>query len=106
MPRRLRYNRPMREGPIDQLEARLSEAERALLDQLADGIAHRRLTTAAIFFVESIKPLEQATSQLMLFLRPIITAIWSDPVRWDLAQAILERRGSLELLLRRLEARA
>jgi len=42
----------------------------------------------------------------MLFFRPIVTAIWSDPVRWDLAQAILERRGSLELLLRRLEARA
>ncbi|MBK9071226.1 MAG: hypothetical protein IPL79_09535 [Myxococcales bacterium] len=96
----------MAEATIDQLEAGLSEDERALLDQLADGIAQRRLTTAAIFFVESVKPLEQATSQLMLFFRPIVTAIWSDPVRWDLAQAILERRGSLELLLRRLEARA
>lgn len=96
----------MDEAAIDKLEAQLTSQERALLDELADGIASRRLTTAAIFFVESIKPLGHATSQLMLFLRPIITTVWTDPVRWDVAQTCLERRGSLELLLRRLEARA
>lgn len=96
----------MDEATTVALEDALTDQERTLLDELADGIADRRLTTAAIFFVESVKPLGHVTSQLMLFFRPIVTAIWNDPVRWDTAQRCLERRGSLELLLRRLEARA
>ncbi len=92
--------------PPETLEASLSEAERELLDSLADGIARRRLTPAALFFLESMKPMGFLGSQMMVFLRPIVAIIWRDPARWDQLQAILERRGSIELLLRRLEARS
>ena len=88
------------------LEAELTDDERALLDQLADGIASRRLTSAALFFLESVKPLGFVGSQVMIFFRPVVSLVWHDPVRWDRLSALLERRGSIELLLRRLEARA
>ncbi len=87
-------------------DADLTEEERAFLDELADGIVRRRLTPAALFFLESMKPLGYVGSQMMIFLRPMISVVWTNPARWDRLHAILEKRGSIELLLRRLEARA
>lgn len=87
-------------------DADLTDDERTLLDELADGIARRRLTPAALFFLESMKPMGFVGSQMMVFLRPMVTVIWNNPTRWDQIQALLEKRGSIELLLRRLEARA
>jgi hypothetical protein len=84
----------------------LTEDERKLLDDVADGIARRRLTPAAMFFLESVKPMGYVGSQMMIFLRPMISVVWSNPARWDQLQQILEKRGSIELLLKRLEARA
>ena len=89
-----------------RLEAELTDADRALLDSLADGIARRRLTSAAMFFLESMQPMGFLGSQMMLFLRPLVSVIWTDPARYDHVAALLERRGIIELLLRRLEARA
>lgn len=96
----------MNEAEIEALEASLTEAERALLDDLASGLQRRKLETAAMFFLESMKPLGFIGSQMMYFLRPMISVIWSDPVRYDQVCAILEKRGSIELLVRRLEALA
>jgi hypothetical protein len=90
----------------DQLEARLSDEDKQFLDQLADGLAKRRLTSAALFFLESMKPMNFVTSSMMVFLRPVISTVWSDPKRWDQVTRLLEERGAIELLLRRLEARA
>lgn len=96
----------MNEAEIEALEASLTEAERSLLDELAAGLHRRRLQTAAMFFLESIKPLGFVSSQVMHFFRPMIAVVWSDPVRYDQVCAILEKRGSIELLVRRLEALA
>jgi hypothetical protein len=87
------------------LEESLEPADKQLLDELADGLANRRLTPAAVFFLEAVKPLGWISSQLLLFFRPLVSVVWRDPVRWDRAQRILEKRGAIELLLRRLEAR-
>ena len=96
----------MKEPEVDALEASLSDDNRAFLDELADGIAGRRLTPALLFLLESMKPLNFVASQAMVVLRPIVQIIWSDPVRFDRVQRLLEQRGGIELLLRRLEARA
>lgn len=90
----------------DELEAALSDDERAFLDKVADGLARRRLTTAALFFLESMKPLGFLGSQAMHFFRPIVSVVFSSPDAYDRLTRILERRGSIELLLRRLEARS
>lgn len=90
---------------LDALEASLDDEDRALLDKLADGIARRRLATAALFFLESMKPLGFLGSQAMRFLQPIVQILWTSPETYERVARILERRGSIELLCRRLEAR-
>jgi len=91
---------------VAELEAALSEEERAMLDDLAERIVHRRMIAPALFFLESVKPLAFASSQVMHFFRPIVQAIWTNPLTYDRVAQVLERRGSLELLLRRIEAKA
>jgi hypothetical protein len=76
-----------------------------LLDELADAVAKRRLTPAAVFFLESVKPLGWLGAQVMLFFRPIASVIWHEPLKWDQIQKILEERGAIDALLVRLEAR-
>lgn len=90
---------------VADLEAALSDDERALLDDLAERISRRKMIAPALFFLESSKPLAFVSSQVMLFFRPIVGTMWANPVTYDRINQILERRGSLELLLRRLEAR-
>lgn len=96
----------MVDDKIEQLEAELSDEESEMLDSLADGIVRRRLTSAALFFFESMKPLGYVSSQMLLFFRPIVETMWPNPVTYDRVAKVLERRGSIELLLRRLEARS
>ncbi len=89
-----------------ELEKTLTDEEKQFLDEMADRIVRRRMTSAALFFLESMKPLGWMGSQMMYFFRPFVQALWSDPKTWDRVAKLLERRGSIELLLRRLEARA
>lgn len=96
----------MASADADALEAELTDEERDLLDRLAEGVASRRLTPAAIFFLESVKPLGFVSSQVLHFFRPIVDVVWKDPISYHRLSALLERRGSVELLLRRLEAKA
>ncbi len=96
----------MNEQEVAELEASLTEEERRLLDELADGLTRRRLGSAALVMLESVKPLGFIGSQFLHFLRPLVSVIWSGPARYDQVTRILERRGSIELLCRRLEARS
>jgi hypothetical protein len=90
----------------EELESSLSEDDRAFLDKVADGIVRRRLLTPTLFFLESMKPLGFLGSQALHFFRPIVSVLFSSPDSYDRLTRILERRGSIELLLRRLEARS
>ena len=83
----------------------MTEADGVMLDELADAIAKRHLATPALFFLESMRPLSFVGSQMMVFLRPMIAMLWTNPLRWDQLQRVLEERGSVEELARRLEAR-
>jgi hypothetical protein len=95
----------MTEEEVEGLETSLEDEERELLDSLADGIARRRMIPVALLFLESMKPLGFVTSQVLHFFRPIVQVVWPSPVSYDRLSRVLERRGSIELLLRRLEAR-
>jgi hypothetical protein len=90
----------------EELEGSLAPEDRAFLDALAEGLARRRLASAAIFFLESSAPLNWVASQGMHFFRPIVQTFSADPVTWDRVARLLEQRGMVELLVRRLEARA
>ncbi len=96
----------MKERELRALEESLSDEERELLDDLAVKISKRKMITPALFFLESVKPLGFISSQLMYFFRPMVQSLWTNPTTYDKVSKILERRGSLELLLRRIEAHA
>jgi hypothetical protein len=83
----------------------MTDADAAMLDELADAITRRHLATPALFFLESMRPLSFVGSQMMVFLRPMVSMVWANPQRWDQLQRVLEERGSVEELARRLEAR-
>ncbi len=83
----------------------MTEADGAMLDELADAIVRRHLATPALFVLESMRPLGFVGSQMMVVLRPLVAMIWPAPQRWDQLQRVLEVRGSMELLARRLEER-
>lgn len=83
----------------------LSADDAAMLDELADAIAKRRLQTPALFFLESMRPLSFVGSQMMVFFRPFVSLVWANPRRWDQVQRVLEHREAIEALAIRLEAR-
>jgi len=83
----------------------LSDADGAMLDELADAITRRHLATPALFFLESMRPLSFVGSQMMVFLRPMVSMVWTNPHRWDQLARVLEQRGAVDELARRLEAR-
>lgn len=80
----------------------LSDEEKEQLDNLAKGIVSRGLTTPSIMFLESVKPLNFLGSQVMLFFRPIVAAIFPT-TSYDRMEAILEKRKSIEWLIVRIE---
>ncbi|CAN5289537.1 hypothetical protein BH11MYX1_BH11MYX1_52230 [soil metagenome] len=83
----------------------LSSEDGAILDELADAILKRRLGTAALFFLESMRPLSFVGSQMMVFFRPFVALVWANPLHWDGLQRVLEHRDGVEALARRLEAK-
>jgi hypothetical protein len=90
---------------VAQIEASLSEEDKVLLDRLIDGIVSRRLTPVVLFFLESMKPLAFVGSQVMYFFQPIVQALWHEAFVYERLAKILEKRGSVEMILRRLEKR-
>lgn len=81
----------------------LSEEDGALLDRIAARIVRHGLATPAIFFLESVRPLNFVAAQTMVFFGPLATAILPRADYERLAK-LLERRESVEALLVRIEA--
>ena len=97
---------PTPDAQADALEQALTPEDRALLDALANALAARRLVTPALFFLESMKPLGFVASQALQFFRPLVQIVRSEPGTYDRLAHLLEQRGAIELLVRRLEDRA
>ena len=82
----------------------LDEEDAALLDRIAARIVRHGLGTPAIFFLESVRPLNFVASQAMVFFGPLATAILPRHDYERLAR-LLEHRESVEALLTRIEAK-
>jgi hypothetical protein len=79
-----------------------TEAQRAVIDSLCRQVVARGLTTPALVFLESVRPLNYVTSQTLLFFAPILSAVADAKACQDLAD-FLEHRGSVDYLCRRIE---
>ena len=79
----------------------LTDAE--LLDAVAQRVVKMGLTTPAVFFLESSKPLSYVGSQALVFLEPFVKSVLS-VAYYDRFVALMEDRGNVERLIQRIEA--
>ncbi|HEY3968424.1 MAG TPA: hypothetical protein VGM05_28005 [Planctomycetaceae bacterium] len=76
--------------------------QRAIIDRLSGQIVSRGLTTPTLVFLESVRPLNYVSSQILQFFSPILSAVADREAVNELA-AFLEHRGSVEFLCKRIE---
>ena len=77
--------------------------DEALLDRLAGATVRWGMSVPAIFLLESSKPLSFVGSQFLHFLSPIVHTVL-DAEELDRLAVLLERRDTVEDLIRRIEA--
>ena len=75
----------------------------ALLKRIADEIHKRRLSSAAIVFLESSKPLTFLGNQFLVFANPMVKIFYSGSV-YDKMEKLLEDRSNVERLIHLLES--
>mgnify|MGYP001619455196 CR=1 FL=1 len=83
----------------------LLEADRAILARVSEQVVKRRMATPAILFLESMRPLNFVGSQVMHFLKPFLTLVFTETDITHLAQA-LEKRASVPFLVDIIEQQA
>ena len=85
-------------------EEALSDAERALVERLADLVVRRRMTPVASLLLECTRPLSFLGSQLMQFAKPFATTVF-DAEEYAALGHLLERREAVDLLSAAIEER-
>lgn len=79
-----------------------AERRQEIIVRIATKIVDMKLTPVAIVMLESSKPVSFIGSQLMVFLQPIVTAVF--PFRmYDEVSALLEDRNNVEMLIQTME---
>ncbi|MDP2807369.1 MAG: hypothetical protein Q8O74_04430 [bacterium] len=78
------------------------ERQKELLAKIAGQIVKRKLTTPAILFFESVKPLSFVGSQALVFLQPIVQAFLNRK-EYDEIVLMMEERENVEKLLLEIE---
>ena len=76
--------------------------DEALLDKLATLALRFGMGVPAIFFLESVKPLNFVGAQVLVFFGPVVTAFFPAQA-YDRLTALLERRDTLEALILKIE---
>ena len=79
-----------------------TEEEMAVLDKLASKIVKRGVTLPALLFLETARPLNFIGSQAMALFDPIVRGLF-DWKEFSDFHKILARRGSVEVLIQRIE---
>jgi hypothetical protein len=74
-----------------------------LLDAVAGRVVRMRLGVAAVFFLESSKPLSFVGSQVLVFLQPFVEAFLTVRSYQRFAH-LMEDRANVERLIQRVEA--
>ena len=80
-----------------------NEEQARIIDRLCGEIVRRRLTTLALLYLEVSRPLNYVGAQFLHFIRPIL-AVMLDTRSLEQFASFLEKRGSVETLVMRLES--
>ena len=97
-----RFRQAVRHAFAIPRQQKLTERERAFLDRLARKVVERDIASAAVFFLESVKPLNYLGSQVVVFFKPIISLAFR-PEQCDQVAELLSKRGALEALAEMIE---
>jgi hypothetical protein len=90
--------------PPPPFEETLTPRQRELIDRLARRVVDMRMTTPAILFLESVRPLNYIGSQVMVFFAPVVRGFFG-LLEWDELRVVLERRESIGYFLDLIEAK-
>lgn len=75
-----------------------TDDDRKIIDKIAAYIVKRKLTTAAILFLETGKPLNFVASQFLVFIQPFATFLLNQQ-EYERFTRTLEHRQGVELLI-------
>lgn len=89
------------EPPPDPNE-KLTDEEHKALEKLAAKVVEWKMSTPAVLFLESMKPLNWIGSQAMVFFDPFVQALFSF-VDYRTLQRTLEKRESMEVMIQKIE---
>ena len=78
------------------------ERAHEIVEKVARFIAERRMASAAIMTIESLRPLHNVGSQIMYFLAPFAELIFK-PKEYQEFAALLEKDANIKLLLKRID---
>lgn len=82
----------------------LTPRQEEILERLASKVVEWRMAVPAVLFLESVKPLNYVGSQVLVFFAPIVNTVFTIK-DYDEFVALMEERGSIELLLKRIESK-
>lgn len=78
------------------------ERAQEIVEKVAYFIASRRMASAAIMTIESLRPLHNIGSQVLYFLAPFAELIFN-PKEYQEFAALLEKDENIKLLLQRID---
>jgi len=86
-------------------ESAITPEDEALADKAAAFVAGRNLTAPVLMFLETGRPLNFLGSQFLAFLSPYVSIVFSGAAEYDRFVHFLEKRASIDCLIRHIEAR-
>ncbi len=95
----MKRSRELETGPE---QAGLSDEERRLARRFAEEVVDRRLTAAAVFFLEGMRPMNFILSQGMLFFSPLVNIVF-DGATFDKIQEMLDKREAIPYIIELIE---
>lgn len=79
-------------------EGKISENEMEVLTKTAQWIQKKNIVTPAIFFLESLSPLNFIGSQSLVFLKPLLGPFFPEK-DYEALVEVLEKRESIHILI-------
>jgi hypothetical protein len=80
----------------------LTPEQEVILDKIAKKVVYWRMTTPAILFLESVKPMNYLGSQMLVFFEPFVQALFNVKEYNEFIK-IMEERENVERLLLKIE---
>lgn len=87
---------------IESADGTLPAEEQAVVDQVAQGVVRRGMSTPAIMLLESVRPLHFVGSQALAFFEPLASAVL-DPAKCQTFRRVLERPRGIPQLIASIE---